>query len=252
LVAGWYDVAPGPIGHRAPEVDDLAELLGRPMPQSIHEWSNWHRHLGDKVFELVMRDDFALAWRPELSAVTLLIQGEQDYYWGVREDQLDVPDSPVDGWLIDHDASDEDNSIWLHRGLEHPSIAGFAFLHALAFIRGAGRVGGIAAPGTELAELEHLLATACSTRTSLGTHVVYEGVDVIARVSTGSGRHGHYFDVTVGSAAALDLPAAVRRIAEAASSVSGVFLSREDRDQFELPGWNVTSSNRQRRPLADD
>ena len=36
-------------------------------------------------------------------AISLMLQGEADYYWAVSEDNLSLEDPPVDGYLLDYD-----------------------------------------------------------------------------------------------------------------------------------------------------
>jgi hypothetical protein len=85
--------------------DPLAELeasIGMALPASFREWYCFLQTML-KTDQWIFRDSYSIQFDEQLQALTLLIQGESDYYWAVKKENLSLPDPPVDGYLLDYD-----------------------------------------------------------------------------------------------------------------------------------------------------
>lgn len=95
----WSGVPMPDIGGRSDEIREVAHHLRRKLPLSLCEWIAFTHD-----FREGLRDRFPLIEELfEHAAVSLLQQAEGDYHWTIRNDDLDFPDPPVYGYVLDYD-----------------------------------------------------------------------------------------------------------------------------------------------------
>lgn len=105
----WCQIPMPDVGGRTEEIAEKERELGFPLPPAMREWMAYWLDLYD-LFEkynfggLVVRDCLEVSDLKELGAVSLLIQGEEDYYWAVKKEFLKLDDPPVEGFYLDYDA----------------------------------------------------------------------------------------------------------------------------------------------------
>jgi hypothetical protein len=102
----WHRVALPDVGGQQSKIKKVENKLGYALPVSCREWIAF---VGDlinaKSFETVLRDSLSFCDLKDLAAVSLLIQGEGDYHWAVRKEDLTSEDPPVQGYRLDYDST---------------------------------------------------------------------------------------------------------------------------------------------------
>jgi uncharacterized protein (TIGR02996 family) len=93
----WRDIPLGDVGKHRDEIQALEQFLGGAIPPSVREWIAFHQDL-EQYSPSMLRDRFIIEPVPGCEALSLLLQAEGDYYWAVREDDLDLDDPPVHGY----------------------------------------------------------------------------------------------------------------------------------------------------------
>ena len=177
MIAGWYDLPTGVVGRRTAECAELERELGLDLSPSIHEWSSLHDELSSSAYRGAFRDNFDFGWHTELDAVTLMIQVEQDRYWGVTRETVSVPDPPVAKWQAYFDRPG-----WRAAEPWEPSLSGFALDKLISSLRGPAG-GFLAWTSTERARsLANDLDEAFETRLDLDGAIFFEDVDAIVRI----------------------------------------------------------------------
>jgi hypothetical protein len=82
-------------------VADLEEKSGLPLPPSLRHWIYLNETM-IKSGQWLLRDFHDIKYRSDIGAITLMIQGEEDYYWAIQREHLTLSDPPVDGYTIDY------------------------------------------------------------------------------------------------------------------------------------------------------
>src|SRR5205085_11639649 len=96
------DISLPDVSGRQAEILDVEARLGRTLPPSVQEWVAFaHDVRPASGYEVVFRDGYQMEELEGLSAVSLLLQGEGDYHWGVRHADLSLPAPPVCGFHWD-------------------------------------------------------------------------------------------------------------------------------------------------------
>src|SRR5438270_867798 len=81
------------VGGRVREVAEVERKLRLTLPPAMREWVAFSRDLIDAGrFESVPRDVYEVEDLDGLSAVSLLLQGEADFYWAVQKENLQAAD----------------------------------------------------------------------------------------------------------------------------------------------------------------
>ncbi len=83
-------------------------------------------------YGLCFRDDYEVKKLEEHKALSLMIQGEQDFYWAVKYDDLDKDDPPIQGYLLDYD--DPTNKKFDHYCQIAPTLTSFVLDHLFTYL----------------------------------------------------------------------------------------------------------------------
>ncbi len=116
------------------EIDTFERCAGIALPPSAREWC---------AFALACRNLDHFSWRDCLvvepvrghDAVSLLIQGEADYYWAIETENLSLPDPPVIGYGMDYDSNE---TAFAKDGMWAPTVTTFAFDYFLSYLHSPG------------------------------------------------------------------------------------------------------------------
>jgi hypothetical protein len=174
FAAGWWERPEGTVGQRTEEAQRLERDLGRNLSPAIFEWSAFH---ADRLG--FPRDDHDFGWNDELQAVTLLIQGEHDRYWGILPEHLELDDPPVHAWALDHFGK---GGAWHAPTAWSPTTTAFALNHLINYLNApAGRLQTWVSTD-EAAQITEDLTAAMATRFELDDTVLFEDIDAIARI----------------------------------------------------------------------
>lgn len=181
----WHHRSLGDVGGRTEEIAAVERHLGRTLPASVREWVAFaHDVRRDPKCAEVLGDAFTMEELDGLSAVSLLHNGEEDYYWAVRHEDLGLPDPPVHGFHLDCENLDEETFVPQDRNPVAPTVTAFALEYVTAYPRGEG--GGF---GTDLfhsAQLLDNLQAAFPVHCCFGNTQIFEAENILIRVSTSS------------------------------------------------------------------
>ncbi|MFO1042775.1 MAG: hypothetical protein U0941_13365 [Planctomycetaceae bacterium] len=116
------------------EIDTLERSAGIRLSASAREWC---------AFALASPNLDHFSWRDCLvvepvrgnDAVSLLIQGEADYYWAIETENLSLPDPPVIGYGMDYDSNE---TAFEKAGMWAPTVTAFALDYFLSYLHSPG------------------------------------------------------------------------------------------------------------------
>jgi uncharacterized protein (TIGR02996 family) len=175
----WYGMPVGDVGGRKKEVRAIERRLGRSLPPSLREWVAFaydagERYEDDSIF--LLRHVYEVRDLGNLSAVSLLVQGEGHYGWAVRHADLHLPDPPVYGFLED------DENVWFDRYASPfaDSVTGFAIDYAVAYCSGEG--GRFNADVTDEGQVSRDLQRHFPVRSGFGNVETFEDDDILVGV----------------------------------------------------------------------
>lgn len=114
--------------HR-PKIKSIEDAAGTTLPPSVREWICMVEEM-IRAEQWPLRDSYDIRFRPDIQAVTLLIQGEADYYWAVKKENLAHNDPPVDGY---HLSFEGDPDTWTWNRTEHETLTAFVIQYLLDY-----------------------------------------------------------------------------------------------------------------------
>ena len=177
FVERWHGVALGDVGRYAEEARQIGKQMGLTLPPSMGEWIAFTTDLGS-VDNEVFRDCPEVKRLEDLSAVSLMIQGEADYWWAVRYENLGQADPPVDGWNLDYEA--EGGSRFVHDRLFASRLTNFVFNYLTIYLH--GDQGGFGREVDASPEFLDRLAVAFPVHAAFDDFHVFEAPNMLARV----------------------------------------------------------------------
>jgi uncharacterized protein (TIGR02996 family) len=170
----WYGIPMEDVGGHSEEVRRTEEELGLDLPPSVREWIAYNLDLGESQHQ-VLRDIYEVKRLPDLSAVSLMLQCEQDVYWAVREKNLHAPDPAVDVFVLGRESGE--NFRFRHHGPFAPHVTGFVLSYTSAFLRGKG--GGFGVEVNPTPELLRQLTDAFPVHSQFDDIHVFEARNMI-------------------------------------------------------------------------
>ena len=130
FVQRWYDLEMPLDRDLESAAHETQAELGLPLSDSIREWIAFAKDLKALGrFEYVLRDCFEVARFKRLGCTTLLLQGEGDVYWAVRDEHADQDDPPVD--CLHRDL---ETGRWTIGWRDTDSLTSFVLWHMAAFL----------------------------------------------------------------------------------------------------------------------
>lgn len=135
FIRRWHNVKLQDVGYKSDLVQKEEKKLGVVLPPSFREWISLASELLEEGRFNIFRDSYEVANLTDLSAISLLLQSEGDYYWAVKNQNLAFEDPPVEGYWLDYRLTPE-RFVWFIRDAEH--ITSFVFGHLAYFLHGEG------------------------------------------------------------------------------------------------------------------
>ena len=135
FIRRWYGIPVGNVGEPSALVAEEEAKLGQSLPPSFREWiSLCEQLLARDAFD-ILRDCYEVVRLKDHAAISLLIQGEADVYWAVKEENLNLDDPPVDWYPIDYEAEGDP---FIHAGELAPHITSFVLGQLAYYLQGNG------------------------------------------------------------------------------------------------------------------
>lgn len=119
---------------RSPVIDELERSAGVALPPSAREWCAF-AFAARRLKHFAWRDCLVVEQVPGHAAVSLLLQGEADYYWAIESANLVQSDPPVIGYALNYDSEE---SVFERAGTWAPSVCAFALDYFLSYLQSPG------------------------------------------------------------------------------------------------------------------
>lgn len=104
------------------------------LPASMRSWCAFVI-ASQRLAHFVWRDCLAIKPVPGHAALSLLIQGEADYYWAIQSANLIKTDPAVVGYYLDYDSEESEFSL---AGTWAPTVSAFALDYFLSYLQSPG------------------------------------------------------------------------------------------------------------------
>lgn len=148
---------------------------GVDLGTGFRHWLALNRDMDAAAVNL-FRDEPVTHW-VNGQALSLLLQGEGDFFWAVNRSDVPLSDPPVIGFGLDYDSDDER---WVSRGQLYGSIVEFALSHMAFFIHRDGL--NFVTPRVDYPQIVHELTDAFDFYSRIGNLHIFESDDIVAFV----------------------------------------------------------------------
>ncbi|MBX9626606.1 MAG: TIGR02996 domain-containing protein [Gemmataceae bacterium] len=230
----WHGLPMPDVGGRQVEVAEVEQRLGRTLPPSTREFVAFAHDArrNDNYFDF-FRDSYQMEDVPGHPAVSLVLQGEGDYHWAARHEDLVLADPPVFGYHSDYKNDDYSAFVPDNRNPVTDTLTEYVFEYARGYTHGRG--GGFGVTATEPDRLIPRLAAALPCRARFGSHEVFEADDVLVVVGPSFWAEGEArLDVEVCRTIPRDrVPPILWEYCRNGGSFHGMFVPEEARRQAE-------------------
>jgi hypothetical protein len=230
---------------REPTDQRIAELeftLDATLPPSMREWISFATAHDEIKDCFIWRDRLSIERLDEHDAVSLLLQGEGDYYWAIKVPDLALPDPPVGTYYLDLEFRDPANpgrKRFVAEGNCAQHISHFAFQYLLSYFYCAG--GGFSVDEASPAFDGSALTRDLGTPSQFGSVQAYATHEVLVwRTMSGESPPGGQTHVELRHEMAVkELPLSVQALLEHANVFKGVVARPEihERRKSGRPWW---------------
>jgi hypothetical protein len=146
---------------------DLGPARGGP---SLEEWAAFIEDLGEQP-SVLLRDIPEVRLIPELGVVSLMMQGEEDFIWAVKQEETEEPDPAVHGYQFDYETEE-----FTYLAPLSGRVTDWCLGHLRVYLSGEGfwSFGAGLKDGAEESALLDDLGARFSRQFRLGNHYVFE------------------------------------------------------------------------------
>lgn len=143
FIESWHQIT---IPHldKTNQITDTEQKLGLVLPFSFRQYINissqlldinytFHNGQKSNAFSKIFRDCFEVELLEKHDAVSLMIQGEADFYWAIKRTDLHIDDPKVYGYILDFDCPTNDKFDFI--GEMYPTITSFVLNHLLSYLQ---------------------------------------------------------------------------------------------------------------------
>ncbi|WP_417393753.1 hypothetical protein [Gimesia chilikensis] len=130
FVESWTGVA-FELNPESGSINDYEARVDVKLPISIRYWIDFSEksELISEYFSY--RDALEIEWLTDFDSLSILLQGERDFYWAVKREDLTQDDPPVTGYCLDYDSVDEQ---FVEQGEWASSVSSFALDYLLTYL----------------------------------------------------------------------------------------------------------------------
>jgi hypothetical protein len=180
LVKEWHEVdIDWDIESYHSQVAALEKQIGIALPASFKEWYCFLQTM-QASHQWLFRDSYRIQYEPEHRAVSLLIQGESDYYWAVKQENCAFDDPPVDGYRLDVEST-ELRFLWDQTWSARLSF--FAIKYLLDYHYSFKGIGGYDASGLDEQEALAVFRKELGQEILIENYHIFKGGGVIAVIT---------------------------------------------------------------------
>lgn len=119
----WNDEDAGPV------ISKIENTVGAKLPPSLKEWVRFLEKMKE-TDQWIFRDCCDFSFNAGQERVTLLVQGEADYFWAVKKKDLALADPPVEGYQLDYES---DKGIFSWNRTETNKLTSFGIKYILDY-----------------------------------------------------------------------------------------------------------------------
>lgn len=112
------------------EIMEIETEIGVKLPNSVKKWLTFYLNAEKIEEQFTCRDCLEVTWLTEHDALSILLQGEDDYYWAIKRSDLIYPDPPVFGYGLDYD---RDETVFFEYCKWATSVSSFALNYILSY-----------------------------------------------------------------------------------------------------------------------
>jgi hypothetical protein len=142
FIEAWYTIKI-PEFDCAVDIENIENDLGCKLPISFRSYITISKQLlstdivypnGHKIdaYSRLFRDDFEIASLENHQAISLMMRGEADFYYGVKNEELHLEDPSVHGYLLDY--KNPIKGKFDYYGRLYPSITSFILSYLLSHL----------------------------------------------------------------------------------------------------------------------
>lgn len=117
------------------EIEQIEKRLSTSLPDSAKEWVNFAFASEQIENQFSFRDCLEIERRSDHDAISILVQGEDDFFWAIKACGLENSDPPISAYYLDYDDPDE---CFVEQGPWAPSLTTFAFDYLLTYLHPRG------------------------------------------------------------------------------------------------------------------
>jgi hypothetical protein len=143
FIESWHQLSLPDLAQTS-QIMNIQQELGIVLPLSFQHYIDISSHLSgtkytfrngqvSNAFSKVFRDCFKIEFLKEHDAVSLMIQGEADFYWAVKKEDLHLSDPNVYGYILDFDCPMNDKYDLV--GEVYPTITSFVINHLFSYLQ---------------------------------------------------------------------------------------------------------------------
>jgi hypothetical protein len=144
------------------------------LPESVRQWIAFSNSCDQITEYFSYRDCLKIGWLKEFDAISILLQGESDVYWGIKREHLHLDDPPVTVYFLDYESPDNK---FFEQGEWAPSVSSFALDYLFSYFSPLG--GDFALAGSITNELSEKLQEEIGLGYKFGSLRIYTNEDIL-------------------------------------------------------------------------
>jgi hypothetical protein len=187
FIESWYKISLSKT-EQTNQIAAIEQRLGFVLPYSFQQYIHLSSQLlalkftfqnGQKSnsFSDIFRDCFEVKYLKEHNAISLMIQGEADFYWAIKKADLQMDDPKVYGYGLDYECPTNEKFDLI--GEVYPTITSFVLNHIFSYVQN-GSSGGFGIQTHHVADLSHGLKSCFESHSKFDETEIFESENMIA------------------------------------------------------------------------
>jgi hypothetical protein len=205
FIESWYNINIPNI-EQTNQIAAIEQRLGFVLPYSFQQYIHISSQLlalkytfqnGQKSnsFSNIFRDCFEVKYLKEHDAISLMIQGEGDFYWAIKKSDLHMDDPKVYGYGLDYECPTNEKFDFF--GEVYQTITSFVLNHIFSYVNGSG---GFGIQTHHVADLSQGLKSSFESHSKFDETEIFESENMIAFIqkdffNANSTKHSFVFHI---------------------------------------------------------